>query len=282
LGSLYVAIGDYSRARTLFQRALSLYEAPVYRIGLGLLEETHGSRTAAVESYGEAVSAEPATLRSRFFRELSVRDPAMSAEVVAMGETLQRHRLTQKPSPILLARSGDSDLILGRPGDARRKLTIATSELPNLSAAWQNLAEATQQTGNEYGAELALRRATVTGANSAAWFQLGRIAERSRDIDQAILCYLETAAVDQGLISSHANRVPVMYATSLVVKDDIIPEGFLSYYSLPTYRVPALKRLVILYQSKGDVVRSNAMQRRLVELHQQSGALSPDIPDKDL
>ncbi len=267
LAWLHVLNEDWVRARPLFEKTLTLRNTAPYRIGLGLSLEHDGRTDEALVYYAEAVAIEPAVLESQFLHELEQRRPGAASFIARTAAAIQSDQYARKPSPIVLAKIGLLAMLSAHNPAARQTLEQAVHELPNLSAAWANIGAMAWEDGDVATAELALRRATLLSVHQPlAWFRLGGLLEAQQKADAAIECY-EQAVLQSGFrYSDHAERVEVMYSTRLVVKDDMIPSGFLDYCSPPQVARPALERLLALYHAQGDFARMHETELRLAQI----------------
>ena len=246
---LHALMGRWEPAYAYVERALAVYKTGEYQISAGLMLERLGHEDRAFSAYVEVLSLEPDIVDSRFSRDLEVRHPGKFHALVDTAII----RLEQRPrTPILRARIGKLCLFRGRLKDARRYLEEATTELPNLSRPWFNLAMLAKTSGHSREWEAHLRRAAELGrGNEQAWHHLGRLLESREKTDAAIRAYLRVAGMRGLRISSHARRSSRMYKTRFVMPDDIVPHGLLAYSNPPSRRVEALERLAALYSISG-------------------------------
>jgi tetratricopeptide (TPR) repeat protein len=271
LAWLHALGGDWRHARLLFEETLTLRNTAPYRIGLGFSLERDGRTDGALECYAEAVAIKPTVLESQFVHDLQERRPGAASFIARRASVILDDQYARRHSPIVLGKMGELDMLSGHRNAARDAIKQAVHELPSLSAAWANLGAIAQEEGDTATAELDLKRATLLSVYlPVAWFRLGRLLEAKREKDAAVECYEQAVRQSGVRYSDHARRVEVMYSTPFVVKDDVIPSGFLDYCSPPQVTQPALDRLLALYRSRGDFTRMHEMELRVARIQRGS------------
>lgn len=210
LAWLYFYTGDYASAEKLFRRAVNLNAGEAaYHIGFGVLLETTRDFDGATREYSIGLSLDPEFAQSSGFRELERKYPVQAQTIVADTIRTLKAQTARTGSPIFMARLGSMLLARGRSREAIPELQNALTQLPGLSVAWKNLATALDNVDEPQQAKVALRKAL---------FLQDSMEEPSNGGGQDWIWLHPT---------EHARRIPVLYMSSPLVPDDVLPPGFL-------------------------------------------------------
>ena len=235
LGRLYWRMGRYDLAFDSLRKAVAVDpENGAYHVSLGMLYELSGAADEAASEYRSALRVSPAILDSPFFHDLDARDAALAQKAKSGAIADLEARIAESLDPIAEAELGKLYLGANGAGDVRARdlLIRATSELPSLSRGWLNLGICFDSEGDADKAELCYRRAAFLDASDyLPSTVLGALAEKRNDRQGAIDYYRKAVENWDRLMSEHAYRSARTYNTRYVVRDDIVPFGFLAYTS---------------------------------------------------
>jgi Tfp pilus assembly protein PilF len=195
------------------------------RVSLGLFYERKGLLEDAHEQYAYALASSPRMLDSRFFADLTVRDPAGAA--MTIGRCLDI--LANMPeSPLVLASIAKVHAYQGHYEAASQELAVALQGLPDISTAWTTLGLVELAKSHSDSARLDFQRAlALDPLNRVAVNQLAVIAKSAGNIPLARGLYFDAQAMP--LASKHWERTWRIYHVPPVTTNDLIPSNLLEY-----------------------------------------------------
>ena len=258
LGWLYALRQEREQALRSFQQAISIDGSiALYHVSLGLLREQGGEQEEARGEYARSVRLSPDILDSQFFRDLMERSPEAAGWIISENISHLEEQLRQSPSAILKGKLGKLYLHANSLERAAFLLREAVTELPGLPRPWRNLAIIYERQGNETAMRECYRKAALLSASDVqSWSKLGSLSDRKNDKQDAINFYTQAVSAWMTMTSEHAARAARIYQTKFVVRDDVVPNGFLAYCS-PALDVSEICwRLAQLHKEMGDSKRS--------------------------
>jgi tetratricopeptide (TPR) repeat protein len=229
LGWLYFFLGDNKNAEGYLRRALEINSGEaLYHIGLGILLEGRQRISDANIEYSAALTVRPEFIDSPSFLSLEQERPDRARTIIASSISMLQKETMRTSSPIAKARLGGLLLKSGHSREAIPFLQDAVKSLPGLSLTWANLGSALHDVGNDQAANTALKKSLflrtnpeslndaadsphVKGDNNRIWDLQGIGSERRTAFRT----------------TEHAARVSRVYRTTSLVRDDVLPPGFL-------------------------------------------------------
>ena len=259
LGWLYWFLQQRDQALNCFQKAISIDgSTALYHVSLALFYEHQGKKDDAHREYVHAVRLSPSILDSQFFRDLRERSQGEGDRIVSESISHLEDQLRRSPDPIVKGKLGKLYLQMNLLDKASVVLKEALIELPSLSRSWSNLGTIYEIQGDEPATRECYRRATFLSESDAGiWLTLGNFDIRHHDNDDAIRSYTRALTSGLNIASQHAGRVAHIYHTQIIIPDDILPNGFLSYCN-PSFDISGVCLILAkLYDQTGDIKMSN-------------------------
>jgi|ERR1700733_2401325 tetratricopeptide (TPR) repeat protein len=263
LGWLYWFLGQKDRSRDSFEKAIAINGGiALYHVSLGIFYEQISDLQSATLEYRAALRISPSLMDSPFFLDFQRRLPAQAESVRTGAIAYLEGRLETSGDPIVEGQLGK--LYLGRNlGRAQELLTRATADLPSMSRTWSNLGKVYSTEGDEEQAQLCFRRAAFLDASDYIPLQaLAEFYEQKNRPQEAIDCYRRAIDNWDQLMSVHAYRSARIYNSKFVVRDDIIPRGFLAYTEPAFDRGATCTRLSTLYRQVGDSAQAASFEQQ--------------------
>jgi tetratricopeptide (TPR) repeat protein len=238
LGWLSLFNKEEQQANEYFQKAIQIdSKAAMYHISLGLLKEKEGKRDGALEEYCTALQQLPILLDAPFYSDLQKRMAAESKQIIINGIHSLEKELQLRNSPITAAKLARLYLAIGENQKSFLLLERVTKELPGLSRPWLYLGDIYQSCNKDSEMVQCYRRTVLLEKyDPAPLLRLVRFYARHNDTSDAIHYYRQLVKATTYQFSDHAMRVTRMYYSKCkdercVVKDDLIPNGFMAYCS---------------------------------------------------
>ena len=258
VGWLYSFLNDKQKALQFFMRAVEIDGANgLYRGSLALFYEQSALSEDAERQYFLAVCLSPGVLDSRFFSDFNRRSPAGAERVVSESISYLEARVRQGGDSAFKAKLGKLYLYKNERG-AAEMLKEATTKLPNLSRPWLYLGKVYANQSNSEEAKRCYEKAAFLDATGfLAQHELGRLYERDQKTADAIRWYQSAASNWLSKTSSSARKALRIYLAAHVVRDDIVPEGLLSYFEPSFDFAGTCMRLSGLYRETGNAERAN-------------------------
>lgn len=268
LGWLYFLNKDEKQAEYCFRQAIQIENTvAIHHVSLGILKEKERDKDSALEEYGEAVRQSPSLLDSPFFIELGKRLPIASKQIVSNCIQFLENESQQNHNPTTTAKLAKLYLFEGEKQKAQLLLEQVTKELPSLSRPWLYLGDLYQSNNKDSETVQCYQKsAFLDRMDISPLLRLGHFYDQKNDTSKAIQYYRKLISVLPFQYSIHASRVSRMYRTaykgeSCVVKDDLIPNGFLMY-CIPFFDISSVyQRLADLYTKKGDTKKAEEYLR---------------------
>jgi tetratricopeptide (TPR) repeat protein len=254
LGRLYALMGESKLALESLERSVAVNpDIPLYHVSLGIYLEMVGRNKDSLKEYLMAVELSPSLLDSEAFLDFQIRHRIESQEIVAQA-TKELEANAGIDDPIQQSKLNRLYLYAGRKEQAYQSLFKTTKQLPTLSRPWIYLGDYYQETGEWRQMLLCYQRAVFLGGDDfVPWLRLGDYYDLSGQSAPAIAAYQRALFAWSNQSSIQAERAGRIYRTLDVVRDDILPKGFLAYCA-PRFDVPAITRkLATLRSTGGDI-----------------------------
>jgi putative inorganic carbon (hco3(-)) transporter len=259
LGWLYAFTQDKIKAEYYFRQAIQIDRTnAIYPISLGLIMEKNGRKDCADEEYCITLCRIPNLLDSPFFSDLKKRRPGESEKIVINAIQFLEKKFQQTNDLMIAAKLAKFYLFLGQIEKSVILLERVTKELPSLSRPWLYLGDVYQMKDKENEMiQCYQKSAFLDSTDLFPIFRLAQFYDRQNQDYNAIQYYTRLLNVSSVHYSVHASRVSRMYRSTYkddkcVVKDDLIPDGLLSYCA-PFIDYSAIyRRLADLFNKQGN------------------------------
>jgi tetratricopeptide (TPR) repeat protein len=280
LAWLYYFAGERPLAYENLRRAMQIDpEIALYHISLGLLLETENRVDEACSEYATALRLAPNIVDSPFFLELQERWPQRVETMVLTTTTMMEEGLANAPDTISKAKLSKLYWFEKRTAESVQAVKEVTSVLPGLSRPWLILGDFYQGNGANTAAELCYKKAAYLATGDyLAWEHLGRYLDRLDRRDAAINAYEEALSSWLSQRSVHAERAARLYQTNVIIPDDVVPKGLLSYTSPFLDAAAVCGNLARLYKDKGNEGRSryyDELEEKFASFHYNGSGGAP-------
>lgn len=139
-GWIHLLRGDTALGEEHLQQAVELAPFdPIFLVSRGVVAEHSGDSLTAVRYYARAVAASPALLDAPFYKNLSVRRPALARQVLEEARSQVQRTLTDRNNSIDKARLGRISYQIGDRTQTKTLLEEVVRHMPNLNRAWLTL-----------------------------------------------------------------------------------------------------------------------------------------------
>jgi tetratricopeptide (TPR) repeat protein len=227
----------------------------VFRLSYAMFLEENGDVRTAREQYESAVEMTPSILDSPFFARYRSRFPVAADFLVKDCAARIKSRLGQGNNPILEARLGKLYLYLGDLEQSAPLLEDAARQLPNLPLVWFNLGELRQSQGNIEQALICYKRTQAIDASLAGpYLRMGDLDLRAGRTDvaaQELTLALKRWQTVKPVTAAHNNR---LYRGPRQTIDDLLPTTLVWFIS-PCEASAAWSELSRLHPENADYGR---------------------------
>lgn len=254
LGWLCWYLGQPRQAEENLRKAIEIDGTiALYHVSMGLLSEYVREPEQARREYSLALQLSPRLLDSRFFADLARSSPEEAAAISAEAAASLERRLQAGHSPLIKAKLGRLYLDRDSPERAAALLTQAAEDLPSLPYPWLHLGRLYEASEDQTAARQYYARAVFLGGSEALpWWRAGEYHYGRNQMPDALRCYRGAVEAWLRQSSEHAQRAFRVYRSRVIVADDVIPRGLLSYVGPDLNMAATALRLSSLYGEAGD------------------------------